>query len=124
MPLPSRIDQFENFLIQRTEQTVNTAFLWLLILKELHQQPQPSAQLRKQIARKHHNPHRTTFYSSVYVLKTMKLIENNEGNLQVTLKGKEILSRAVQHLKSNLVIILGGELNGRGKTEGQSPHPR
>lgn len=111
--IPTQSDFFEKFLINRTEQALNAGFLWVLILKELSQQPLPFSQLRKQIARKHHNPHKTTLFSSIYLLQTMKLIQKintSKGKAyEITPKGKQILERSIKHLKSNLAIVLGGE---------------
>lgn len=112
MPIRTSIepDKFESFLISKTEQTVNTAFLWLLILKELNQQPLTTTQLKKKIAYKYNNhPHRSTFYTGVYLLQTMKFIQKTEKLYAITPKGKLILDRAIKHIKSNLAIILSGE---------------
>jgi len=106
-------DFIENFLIKRTEATVNTAFLWILILKQLSKQRLTATQLRKQIARTHHNPHRTTLYTSLYLLQTMKLIQkaslSNDKLYKITPKGEYVLQRSIKHLKLNLSIVLGGE---------------
>jgi len=115
MPLrtPTSPDFFEKFLINRTEDTVNTAFLWVFVLKQLNKHPLTPTQLRKEIARKHYNPHRTTLYTSITLLKSMKLIEQTSNNpqkkLQITPKGKLILERATKHINLNLAIILSGE---------------
>jgi len=107
-------DAFERFLIKRTESAVDTAFLWLLILKLLNKKPMSAMEVRRSLTR-FNTPHKTTLYATVKMLQAMKMIEatgpvvterGKEKPYMVTEKGRKILSRAIHHLRSRLELLV------------------
>lgn len=107
-------DAFERFLIKRTESAVDTAFLWLLILKLLNKKPMSAMEIRRSLTSLN-TPHKTTLYTTLKMLEAMKMIEATEPVItergkekpyRATEKGKKILSRAIHHLKSRLELLM------------------
>ena len=100
---PDQVDFLEEQLLRRTENVLNSGFLWLMIIKETSRQPLKTGDLRKVLAQKYFNPHRNTLYSAVLLLKTMRVIEERpDKKLQATKKGLLVLERGTQHLTRNL----------------------
>lgn len=108
-------DRFESFLIKKTESTVDKAFLWLAILKLLKKKSMSGEELRRTLTSKGFVvPHRNTVYSTLKMLKVMKMIEEagpiftergKEKPYTITEKGGKIFSRATEHLKTRMTLL-------------------
>jgi DNA-binding MarR family transcriptional regulator len=96
-----------NELVEKTERAVETAVLWLRILKALKRKPSYMSELRREL---NPRPHMTTFQLSLYLMERMGLVRR-EGvgrvkTWHITEKGSEVLSRATEHLKRQMAVIL------------------
>lgn len=108
-------DAFEKFLIGKTEWMVDTAFTWLMILKLVRNKPMCGMEIRRALTSKGLNtPHKTTLYTTLKMLKTMKMVEatnpiiterGKQKPYRATEKGKKILDRATKHLKTRMTLL-------------------
>ncbi|MBS7635774.1 hypothetical protein KEJ37_00270 [Candidatus Bathyarchaeota archaeon] len=96
-----------NELVEKTERAVETAFLWLRILKALKCKPMCTSELRRSLKPM---PHRPTMEASLFLMSGLGLVERvGQGRVKpwrLTRKGEEILERAGEHLKKQLRLLL------------------
>lgn len=96
-----------NELVEKTEKAVETAVLWLRILKALKRKPMCTSELRRSL---NPMPHRPTMEANLFLMQSLGLVERaGQGwvkTWRLTLKGEEILERAKEHLKRQLGLIL------------------
>ncbi|MEM3389800.1 MAG: hypothetical protein QW491_10380 [Thermoproteota archaeon] len=96
-----------NELVERTEKAVETAVLWLRVLKALKRKPMCTSELRRSL---NPMPHRPTMEASLFLMLGLGLVERaGKGRVKswrLTPKGEEILERAGEHLKKQLMLIL------------------
>lgn len=96
-----------NELVERTEKAVETAVLWLRVLKALRRKPMCTSELRRSL---NPMPHRPTMEASLFLMRSLGLVERaGKGRVKswrLTPKGEEILERAGEHLKKQLMLIL------------------
>jgi len=99
-----------DFLVRRTEKIVETAFLWLRILKILKHRPYYMSELRRAL---NPVPHMYTFQLNLYFMERLGLVaKERRGRVAVysiTPKGVEILERATNHLKKHVEYLLDGD---------------
>lgn len=97
------------FLMSRTERVVETAFLWLRILKTLKHGPKYMSELRRSL---NPVPHMYTFQLNLYLMERLGLVaKEKRGRLSVyriTPKGIMVLERATNHLKKHVEYLLDG----------------
>jgi DNA-binding HxlR family transcriptional regulator len=96
-----------DYLVEKTEKAVETAFLWLKILKALKRRPSYMSELRRQL--KPFPPMRT-LQINMYLMEKLGLIRRDSpGRLKkwyVTEKGLSILERATEHLRKQMEMLL------------------
>lgn len=96
-----------NELVEKTERAVETAVLWLRVLKALKRKPMCTSELRRSL---NPMPHRPTMEASLFLMNSLGLVERDSkgrgSHWRLTAKGEEILERAREHLKKQLVLIL------------------
>ncbi len=96
-----------NELVEKTERAVETAVLWLRVLKALKSKPACTSELRRSL---NPMPHRPTMEASLLLMLGLGLVERvGQGRVKtwrLTPKGEEILERAKEHLKRQLGLIL------------------
>jgi DNA-binding PadR family transcriptional regulator len=111
MPLRAadHIDPVEKFFIKRTEQALNQGFLWILILTQLNREPLRQCDLRRRIAQVYYFYHNRTLGVTLFLLRSMKLIQKRGKAYEITEKGKQVLERAKKHLKANVAIVLASD---------------
>jgi len=89
--------------------------MWLMILKLLRKKTMSGMEIKRALTSKGFNmPHKTTLYTTLKMLETMKMIESTkrvvtergkEEPYRVTEKGIKILSRAIQQLKNRPKLL-------------------
>ncbi len=97
-----------DFLVEKTERTVETAFLWLRILKALKRKPCYSSELRRLL---NPMPHRKSFEASLFLMARLAIFATVYELLDHKLTEKNRLTcphasyRLVieQHVKGKLV---------------------
>jgi len=96
-----------NKLIERTEKAVETAFLWLRILKALKRKPSYMSELRREL---NPQPHMTTFQINLYLMEKIGLVRREgSGRMKtwhITEEGLRVLERATEHLRKQLEMLL------------------
>jgi DNA-binding MarR family transcriptional regulator len=96
-----------NELIEKTEKAVETAVLWLRILKALKRKPSYMSELRREL---NPRPHMWSFQMNLYLMDRLGLVRRERAGkmkiLYITPKGDEILKRATEHLKKQLELLL------------------
>ncbi len=93
-----------NELVAKTEKAVETAFLWLRILKALKGGPRNASELRRAL---NPMPHRFTFETNLFLMARLGLVERKERKWYITEQGIMVLNRATEHLKRQMMMLLG-----------------
>jgi DNA-binding HxlR family transcriptional regulator len=91
-----------DFLIEKTERTVETAFLWLRTLRVLKRKPCFASELRRLL---NPMPHRNTFEASLFLLARLGLVKREKNIYEITPKGEKVLNRATAHLKRQMAVL-------------------
>jgi DNA-binding MarR family transcriptional regulator len=96
-----------NELVEKTEKAVETAILWLRILKALKRKPSYMSELRRSL---NPRPHMWSFQMNLYLMEKLGLVRREgDGKMKtwhITVKGEETLERAVNHLKRQMELLL------------------
>ncbi|MBO3754981.1 MAG: hypothetical protein FGF53_08945 [Candidatus Brockarchaeota archaeon] len=103
-----------NELVEKTERAVETAVLWLRILKALKRKPSYTSELRREL---NPRPHMFSIQLNLYLMEKLGLVRRESFTVKkgvkgrvkiwhITDKGLEVLNRATEHLKRQMALIL------------------
>jgi len=103
----SELDAFERFLVNRTEKAVEYGFLWIKVLKLLKRRSHKYIEVQRSL---NPRPHLATLHATLLMMQKMGLVkrlkEGHNSVYSITEKGEKVLGRAVNHLRTQIRMIL------------------